>query len=115
MRLMELLRLRVKDVDLDRRQLIIRHGKGGKDRVTVLPDALGERLLADLERLRVLHAQDRQAGWPGVWMPEGLERKYPKAGESWEWQWFFPSRQQFLPKLIANVNSHAAFALKFLL
>jgi integron integrase len=94
LRLMELLSLRVKDVDLDRRQLIIRHGKGGKDRVTVLPDALLERLRAHLERLRGLHAEDRQAGWPGVWLPEGLERKYPKAGELWEWQWFFPSRQQ---------------------
>jgi integron integrase len=94
LRLMELLSLRVKDVDLDRRQLVIRHGKGGKDRVTVLPDVLVERLQAHVERLQGLHAQDRAAGWPGVWLPEGLERKYPKAGESWEWQWFFPSRQQ---------------------
>jgi len=94
LRLMELLSLRVKDVDLDRRQLVIRQGKGGKDRVTVLPDVLVERLRAHVERLRGLHAEDRAAGWPGVWLPEGLERKYPKAGESWEWQWFFPSRQQ---------------------
>ena len=94
LRLMELLSLRIKDVDLERRQLIIRQGKGGKDRVTVLPDALVERLRAHVERLRRLHAEDREAGWPGVWMPEGLERKYPKAGEKWEWQWFFPSRQQ---------------------
>ena len=94
LRLMELLSLRIKDVDLERRQLIIRQGKGGKDRVTVLPDTLVERLRAHMERLRGLHAEDREAGWPGVWMPEGLERKYPKAGESWEWQWFFPSRQQ---------------------
>jgi integron integrase len=94
LRLMELLSLRVKDVDLDRRQLVIRQGKGGKDRVTVLPESLVERLLAHVEKLRGLHAQDREAGWPGVWLPEGLERKYPKAGESWEWQSFFPSRQQ---------------------
>ena len=94
LRLMELLSLRVKDVDLDRRQLIIRQGKGGKDRVTVLPESLAERLLAHIERLRDIQAQDRKACWPGVWLPEGLERKYPKAGESWEWQWLFPSRQQ---------------------
>ncbi|MDD5141647.1 MAG: integron integrase [Verrucomicrobiales bacterium] len=93
-RLMELLRLRVKDVDVDRRQLIVRAGKGGKDRVTVLPESLVEPLLAHRERLQGLHAQDRVRDWPGVWLPEGLERKYPHAGKSWEWQWFFPSRQQ---------------------
>ena len=94
LRLMELLRLRVKDVDVDRRQLVVMEGKGGKDRVTMLPESLVERLLAHRERLRKLHREDREAGWPGVWLPEGLERKYPKVGESWEWQWFFPSRQQ---------------------
>jgi integron integrase len=93
-RLMELLRLRVKDVDVERRQLMVRAGKGGKDRVTVLPDALVERLLAHCERLRSLHAQDQQADAPGVWLPEGLDRKFPQAGKAWEWQWFFPSRQQ---------------------
>src|SRR5208283_2078378 len=93
-RLMELLRLRVKDVDLERGQLMIRAGKGGKDRVTVVPDALTEWLLAHRERLRQLHAEDRAAEAPGVWLPEGLERKFPQAGKAWEWQWFFPSRQQ---------------------
>ena len=93
-RLMELLRLRVKDVDVERRQLIVRAGKGGKDRVTIVPDALVERLLAHRERLRRLHAQDQQAEAPGVWLPEGLDRKFPQAGKAWEWQWFFPSRQQ---------------------
>ena len=93
-RLMELLRLRVKDVDVERRSLVIRAGKGGKDRVTVLPDVLVERLLVHRERLRIIHAQDQQAEAPGVWLPEGLDRKYPNAGKSWEWQWFFPSRQQ---------------------
>ena len=93
-RLMELLRLRVKDVDVERRQLVIRAGKGGKDRVTVLPDVLKERLLAHRERLRGLQAEDRAAGAPGVWLPEGLDRKYPHAGKDWEWQWFFPSRER---------------------
>jgi integron integrase len=93
-RLMELLRLRVKDVDLERRQLIVRAGKGGKDRVTVLPDVLLERLRAHRERLRWLHAEDQKRGVPGVWLPEGLERKYPRAGKAWEWQWFFPSRER---------------------
>jgi integron integrase len=93
-RLMELLRLRVKDVDVERRQLVVRAGKGGKDRVTVLPEVLVERLLAHRERLQKLHTEDRQAEAPGVWLPEGLDRKYPQAGKAWEWQWFFPSRQQ---------------------
>ena len=93
LRLMELLRLRVKDVDLDRQQLIIRGGKGDKDRVTVLAERLIERLAAHRERLRRLQAEDRARGLPGVWLPEGLERKWPKAGEFWEWQWFWPSRQ----------------------
>ena len=94
LRLMELLRLRIKDVDVERRQLIVRAGKGGKDRVTLVPEALVERLLAHRERLSRLHAQDQQADAPGVWLPEGLERKFPQAGKAWEWQWFFPSRQQ---------------------
>lgn len=93
LRLTELLGLRVKDVDLDRCQLIIRAGKGDKDRVTVLPESLVERLRAHRERLRGLHSQDQLQDAPGVWLPEGLERKYPLAGKAWEWQWFFPSRQ----------------------
>jgi len=93
-RLMELLRLRVKDVDVERRQVVIRAGKGGKDRVTVLPEVLKDRLLAHRERLRQLHAEDQASGAPGVWLPEGLDRKYPNAGKSWEWQWFFPSRER---------------------
>ncbi len=96
LRLMELLRLRVKDVDLTREQVIVRSGKGDKDRVTVLPEVLVERLRAHRDRLRGLHEQDRAAGLAGVWLPEALERKYPGAGVSWEWFWFFPSRQTAL-------------------
>jgi len=59
----------------------------------VLAERLIERLAAHRERLRRLQAEDRAKGLPGVWLPEGLERKWPKAGESWEWQWFWPSRQ----------------------
>jgi integron integrase len=93
LRVMELLRLRVKDVDTERGQILVLAGKGGKDRVTVLPVKLMERLRQHRESLRRLHEKDRQDGLPGVWLPEGLDRKYPKAGESWEWQWFFPSRE----------------------
>jgi integron integrase len=93
LRLMELLRLRVQDLDLDRGRLIVRGGKGDKDRVTVLPTRLVSTLKIHVERLRKLHATDRAASLPGVWLPEGLDRKYQHAGEAWEWQWLFPSRE----------------------
>jgi len=93
LRITELLRLRIKDVDIERGQLIVRAGKGDKDRVTMLPVSLNERLRAHRETLRRVYEKDRAAGFPGVWIPEGLDRKYPKAGETWEWQWFFPSRE----------------------
>ena len=93
LRLTELLRLRVKDVDLDRQQLFVRSGKGDKDRVTVIPEKLVEPLRQHRDRVRTLHEKDRVAQVAGVWLPEALERKYPGAGASWEWFWFFPSRQ----------------------
>ncbi|HRZ84387.1 MAG TPA: integron integrase [Candidatus Hydrogenedentes bacterium] len=93
LRLMELLRLRVKDVDMARRQVIVRGGKGDQDRVTVLPEALVERLEAHRERLRRLLEEDRARGRAGVWLPEGLERKWPEAGRDWAWQWMWPSRE----------------------
>ena len=71
----------------------MRGGKGDRDRVTVLPERLRERGAAHRERLRRLHTEDRGKGLPGVWLPEALERKWPRAGESCEWQWFWPSRQ----------------------
>jgi integron integrase len=92
-RLLELLRLRVKDVDIERGVIIVRAGKGDKDRVTVLPLSLSEQLREHRKSLRVTYEKDRQANLPGVWIPEGLDRKFPKAGEAWEWQWFFPSRE----------------------
>lgn len=85
--------MRIKDVDLERGQLIVRAGKGDQDRVTVLPELLEEKLRAHRERLRRLHLADREKGLPGVWLPEALARKHPRAGEQWEWQWFWPSRE----------------------
>jgi integron integrase len=93
LRLTELLRLRVKDVDIERGQILVHAGKGDKDRVTVLPVSLSQRLREHRESLRLIFDKNRQAALPGVWIPEGLDRKYPKAGEQWEWQWFFPSRE----------------------
>jgi integron integrase len=93
LRLMELLRLRVQHLDVERGQIKVAGGKGDKDRVTVLPEALVAALAEHLTRLKSLYAEDRAAGLAGVWLPEGLDRKYPKAGERWNWQWVFPSRE----------------------
>lgn len=91
MRLMECVRLRVKDVDFDRLEIVVRDGKGGKDRRVPLPQKLREALRLSLDRVRVLHAQDRAAGRAGVWLPNALERKYPNAGVELGWQYLFPA------------------------
>jgi integron integrase len=93
LRLMELLRLRVHHLDLERGQIKVYAGKGDKDRLTVLPVALLNPLNDHLGRLKRLYEEDRSAGLPGVWLPEGLTKKYSRAGERWEWQWLFPSRE----------------------
>lgn len=92
LRLTELLRLRVKDVDLERLQLSVQFGKGSKSRYTMIPPQLVEPLRTHRERLRVLHEKDREAGLPGVELPGALERKWPRAGEKFTWFWFWPSR-----------------------
>lgn len=91
MRLMEGLRLRVKDVEFSRGVIIVRDGKGGKDRVVMLPQSLVEPLRAQLHHARALWALDRAAGRHGVHLPFALERKYPMAGQSWSWHWVFPA------------------------
>jgi integron integrase len=91
LRLMEGLRLRVKDVDFKRKEILVRDGKGFKDRVTMLPMALVEPLRAHLERVRELHRRDLAAGLGAVYLPYALERKYPNAACEWIWQYVFPS------------------------
>jgi integron integrase len=93
LRMLELIRLRVQDIDLERGILTVRAGKGGKDRVTVVPEGLKGELLSHLNRLRQLFEEDRVANVAGVWLPPPVEHKIPKAGVSWIWQWLFPSRQ----------------------
>jgi integron integrase len=89
-RLLEGLRLRVKDLDFDRRAIVVRQGKGGKDRVVMLPAVLEEPLRAQLVYAHGLWQQDRQQNVPGVDMPHALARKYPRASQSWAWHWVFP-------------------------
>jgi len=93
LRLMELLRLRVHHLDMERGQLKVFAGKGNKDRVTVMPERLRARVEEHLRRLKQLFEKDRAEQIPGVWLPEGLGRKFGRAGETWIWQWLFPSRE----------------------
>ena len=93
MRLMECVRLRIKDVDFDQRQILIRSGKGDKDRVTMLPDSIVEPLRAHLHRSHALWSADCAAGRAGVYLPEALARKYPGAEKSWNWFWVFPANE----------------------
>src|SRR5215510_6190341 len=85
LRLMECLRLRVKDLDFTYRQLIVRDGKGEKDRVTMLPAKLKQPLMRHLQKVKVLHEQDVAAGYGEVFLPYALERKYPNAAKEWGW------------------------------
>ena len=93
LRLLEALRLRVKDVDFARLQITVRSGKGDKDRMTMLPVSVAEPLREHLERVRRLHGEELAAGRGEVWLPEALGRKSPAAARSWAWQWVFPARQ----------------------
>ncbi|MGB0743731.1 MAG: integron integrase [Opitutales bacterium] len=90
LRISEVCRLRVKDVDLERGKLYIRASKGDKDRCVPLAKSLCEPLKAHLAGIRPLHEADRKADVPGVYMPNALEKKMPKAGKRWEWFWVFP-------------------------
>jgi integron integrase len=91
MRLLEGLRLRVKDAEFSRREIIVREGKGNKDRVTVLPENLILPLKAHLEKVRALHERDLAAGFGEVYLPDALATKYPNAARAWGWQFVFPS------------------------
>jgi integron integrase len=91
MRHAEGLSLRVKDIDFDRQVIVVREGKGGKDRVVMLPQSLAQPLREQLALSRALWVADRAAQRPGVYLPHALEAKYPRAGQSWAWHWLFPS------------------------
>jgi integron integrase len=91
LRLLECLRLRVKDIDFGRGEITVRQGKGDKDRRTMLPTTVRADLSDHLRRVRLLHERDLSRGFGSVWLPEALERKFPNAAHEWAWQWVFPS------------------------
>lgn len=91
LRISELCRLRIKDVDLERHKLYVRGGKGNKDRCVPLPRSLVGTIQDHLQGIREIHEHDRAGGQPGVALPDALERKMKRAGERWEWFWLFPA------------------------
>lgn len=106
MRLMEGLRLRVKDIDFERREIIIREGKGNKDRVTVLPENLIEPLRQRLQKTQQLHQADLDAGYGNVYLPQALQVKYAQAGRSWGWQYVFPSQMRSVDPRSGEIRRH---------
>jgi integron integrase len=96
LRLMECLRLRVKDIDFSTNQIVVRDGKGNKDRLTMLPTTVKKPLIEHLEEVGELHQRDLQEGFGRVYMPYALERKYPNAAREWGWQYVFPASNRFV-------------------
>jgi integron integrase len=106
LRIMECVRLRIKDVELMRREILVRDGKGNKDRVTMLPGALVKPLIDHLADVKVLHAQDLAAGGGTVYLPYALARKYPSAAREWGWQYVFPAKQLSTDPRSGEVQRH---------
>lgn len=106
LRLLECLQLRVKDVDFDRREILVRRGKGARDRVTVLPELLVAPLERQLAVVRLLHERDVKAGGGRVALPEALGRKYPGAAGEWAWQWVFPALRTYRDPVTGERRRH---------
>ena len=90
LRLMECCRLRIKDIDFSRNEIVVRSGKGNKDRYTMLPSAVRDSLIQHLRGVKAQHDEDLKNGLGRVSLPNALDRKYPNAGKEWGWQWVFP-------------------------
>ena len=106
LRLMECCRLRVKDIDFSRNQIVVRAGKGDKDRYTMLPAAVKEPLSRHLQGTKRQHEQDLKNGLGHVALPNALERKYPNAGKDWGWQWVFPAPQHYTDRATGEKRRH---------
>lgn len=111
MRVLEALRLRVKDLELSRKEIVVREGKGFRDRVTMLPMLLVADLEAHLARVRVLHARDLREGNGRVYLPYALERKYRNAAAEWGWQYVFPSQRLSVDPRSGVVRRHHVYPL----
>jgi len=112
LRLMECVRLRVKDVDFAYQQITVRDGKGAQDRITVLPRSLAEPLQRHLARVKLLHEEDLLAGYGAVYLPYALERKDPHAGTAWVWQYVFPAAKRSIdPRAGVERRHHVSEAI----
>jgi integron integrase len=105
-RLMECLRLRVKDIDFANHEIIVRDGKGEKDRVTILPYSLVQDLHCLLQKVKKIHEQDVREGYGEVYLPYALDRKYPNAPREWIWQFVFPASQRSIDPVSGKVRRH---------
>jgi integron integrase len=105
-RLLECARLRIKDVDFGLNQIVVRSGKGDKDRVTLLPAAVKDELAVHIERVRKLHQKDLAGGAGWVELPAALARKYPNAGREWAWQWVFPATRTYVERRTGERRRH---------
>jgi integron integrase len=106
LRVLECARLRVKDVDLDRREIVVRDGKGRKDRVTLLPESLRAPLGEEIERVRRQHQRDLALGFGSVELPTAIERKYPRAPWQWGWHWVFPAKRFYRDPATGRQRRH---------
>ena len=106
LRLLECLRLRVKDVDFGYSRIVVRDGKGAKDRVTMLPGRLRRPLKEHLAHAKAVHERDLQLGFGSVYLPDALERKYPNAHRSWMWQYVFPAAKRSVDPVSGRVQRH---------
>jgi integron integrase len=106
LRLMECMRLRVKDIDFARRQITVRQGKGRKDRATLLPRAIEAELRSHLDRVRRRHEEERRRGEGWVELPDALGRKYPGAGREWAWHWVFPATRTYRDRESGETRRH---------
>ncbi len=108
LRLMECLRLRIKDIDFGNRQIIVRDGKGEDDRVTMLPESIQEQIKLQIETVRIIHAKDLQQGYGEVYLPYALAQKYPNAARELMWQYLFPASVLSIdPQSQKNMRHHA--------
>ena len=106
LRLMELARLRVKDIDFGSNLIFVRDGKGDKDRSTILPEAIKLPLQSHLEKAKLLHDEDLKSGHGDVYLPDALDRKYPNAGKEWYWQYVFPSLKLSVDPRSGKIRRH---------
>ena len=109
LRLRECLLLRVKDVDFSYRQILVREGKGSKDRITMLPEAAIQPLHVHLGKVHNLHRRDLAEGYGEVWLPDALSRKYPRAASEWGWQFVFPSKNRSVDPETGVIRRHHVY------